>query len=234
MFSESLGAGSQAALVAQLVRGGVLGRTSYAAAAMQKTDRSIFCALGGPYEDVPQPIGHGQTISAPHMHAKALSLLEPVISKAARTNGYVSVLDVGTGSGYVLAALGRLCFLAGASSCKLIGLETVRDLADKAEKNIHTACPDLAKWMRIVVSDGWEGWAEDGPYDVIHVGASAEVFPEKLATQLANGGRMLVPVGSEFEQTYLKCDKDFNGEVSCESVASVLFVPLVHTPRREL
>ena len=225
-MSTSPGKGAHAGLVSSLVRQGIMGRTSFAAAAMQKVDRAGYCPFGDPYEDAPQPIGHGQTISAPHMHAHALALLEPAISAAAKTKSTVRVLDVGSGSGYVTAALARLALVSGAHAVHVTGVEVIEELVEQAKLSVFTADPDLASSVEFKKGDGWKGCPSDAPYDAIHVGAAAEKFPLIISEQLALGGRMIVPVGSGWDQTLVKCDKAEDG-LKCEPVTGVLFVPLV-------
>ena len=116
---------SQSGLVHHLVQTGMLRPGTLAAAAMLQVDRGQYTPMGSPYEDAPQSIGYGQTISAPHMHAQALTLVEGAVVDAARGKGRVRVLDVGCGSGYLTVALARLAQKAGAKEVKVVGVESV-------------------------------------------------------------------------------------------------------------
>jgi|APGre2960657373_1045057.scaffolds.fasta_scaffold91969_1 hypothetical protein len=117
-FASAPVAGSQARLVEALQRQGVVA-SARVAAAMRAVDRGRY---GGGYADHPSSIGHGQTISAPHMHAVALELLEPVLRRVEAAGGGVRVFDVGAGSGYLCAALAHL----GGPSATVVGVEKAR------------------------------------------------------------------------------------------------------------
>lgn len=136
---------------------------------------------------------------------------------------------MGSGSGYLTAALARLAKELGAAQVNVVGLESLKELAEQSVKNIHKDDPDLLKEAidTIIVQDGWYGWPDGAPYDAIHVGAAAEKLPEKLAEQLAEGGAMVVPIGDSSGQMFCRFTK-VNSEVQCEEVAAVRFVPLIH------
>jgi protein-L-isoaspartate(D-aspartate) O-methyltransferase len=173
-------------LIARLKENGIL--TSAAVeSAMLKVDRGDYSAdPTQAYVDTPLPIGLGQTISAPHMHAMALQLLEPVLVPGAR------VLDVGAGSGYLAACLAHLVGLKG----RVIGIEVLRPLVEKAIFNIrkHNAALLDSGRVTIKLGDGWSGDAQNAPFHAIHVGAAAEEVPKALVDQLREGGRMIIPL----------------------------------------
>ena len=218
---------SQSQLVKHLVDFHVLTRNSCAYTAMLQTDRAMYCPAGtiDPYGDHPESLGHFQTVSAPHMHALSLDLLSPAIETAANS-GIVRILDVGSGSGYLTAALARTAEAAGASDIKVTGLERIEALAQSSLQNIENDDPNLLNMIQIVVGDGWHGWSENAPYDAIHVGAAAETFPTILGEQLAEGGTMVVPVGGSGNQSFSRCQK-VNGKINCEEITEVDYVPLI-------
>ena len=176
------------------------------------------------YEDSPSSIGHGATISAPHMHAYAAEALAPFL----RMSG--SVLDVGSGSGYLAAVFHRMLAAAGADG-KVVGIDHIPQLVVQSEQNLAAdGLSDALKSdaIRLVCGDGRQGWAQGSPYRVIHVGAAAAEIPSKLVEQLAPGGRMFIPVedASGPGQHIWQVDKDSEGRVTQQEVMGVMYVPL--------
>jgi protein-L-isoaspartate(D-aspartate) O-methyltransferase len=161
------------------------------------------------YEDAPIPIGFGQTASQPSLQAYYLSLVRPTRND--------KVLEIGTGSGYLTALLAL-------SADRVYSVERVRDLSRRARK----ALDDMRlKNVALLVGDGSIGWRKYQPFDVIVVSASAPSVPSTLVDQLADGGRMLVPVGSRDSQDLLMVRRE-GGEVSEEVVrGDCSFVPLL-------
>lgn len=142
------------------------------------------------YQDMPLPIGFDETISAPHMHATCLELLQDQATGPAR------ILDVGSGSGYLTAAL---AVLAGESAF-VLGIEKHRELAERSLLNIQESNPELliGDHPRVKILAGnvlSEVLDEMDPFDVIHVGAAAPSIPRNLVDKLNPGGRMVIPVG---------------------------------------
>jgi protein-L-isoaspartate(D-aspartate) O-methyltransferase len=129
------------------------------------------------YEDRPLPIGFSQTISQPYMVARATELLRPQPQDRA--------LEIGAGCGYQAAVLSRLC-------ARVFGVEIVAELAARASLVLRTLGYDNAT---IDCFDGSAGWATNAPYDVILVSAGAPRIPSLLIDQLADRGRLVVPVG---------------------------------------
>jgi len=160
------------------------------------------------YEDVALPLGHGQTISRPGVHALHLQLV--------RLTGRERVLEVGTGSGFQTALLARLVR-------EVVSIEVVPELASLAlEKLLALEIENV----ELRIADGSAGWAERAPYDVILVGAAAPAVPEPLRDQLADGGRLLIPIGGDSGQDLLLIERngdDWNEDL----VESARFVPLV-------
>ncbi|KAG2498146.1 hypothetical protein HYH03_003904 [Edaphochlamys debaryana] len=182
---------AMAGLVNHLKQRGAL-RSPEVARIMTSVDRAAFLGMGYTgavaYEDHPLPIGFGQTISAPHMHATALELLRAHLKPGAR------VLDVGSGSGYLTACLGLMVQPGG----KVLGVEVVAPLADRSVGALRGVVPELMQDGTIRIESGnvLAGLlAAEEPFDAIHVGAAADPLPQELVAKLAPGGRMVVPVG---------------------------------------
>jgi protein-L-isoaspartate(D-aspartate) O-methyltransferase len=170
-----------------------LGRAGYAApgpvtAALAAVDRGWFTPSPRvAYLDQPVPLGYGATVSAPHMHAHALSALAPRLQPGA------AVLDVGAGSGYLIACLAVMVGPGGT----VVGVDHVPALVDAAERAVARARALVgANRMaptRLLVADGRLGAPDYGPYDCIHVGAAAPGRPDALLAQLKPGGLLYVP-----------------------------------------
>ncbi len=178
--------------------------------AMQTVPRHLFVPAEyrlSAYEDGPLPIGFGQTISQPYIVALMTNLLQ--------LRGDERVLEVGTGSGYQAAILGRL-------AREVHTVELLPELAEKATKLLKDLGADN---VHIHVGDGSLGWPESAPYAGILVAAAAPQAPQALLDQLADGGRLVVPVGGrglqELEMWERKGDR-----YEASNVLSVAFVPL--------
>jgi protein-L-isoaspartate(D-aspartate) O-methyltransferase len=160
------------------------------------------------YEDGPLPIGDGQTISQPYMVAVMTQLLE--------LRGDERVLELGTGSGYQAAVLSRLCKW-------VFTVERIPRLAERAK--IILAELGYAN-ISYLVSDGTWGWPSNAPFDGIIVTAGAPSTPAALLDQLAEGGRLVIPVGDRFTQTLKKLVKSRSG-TTVESHTECRFVDLI-------
>ena len=154
-----------------------------------KVDRGNYCDGNSCYVDSPSRIGEGQTISAPHMHSKALKYLEDKLYPGAK------ILDIGSGSGYLTAVFAYLVETDKTNDSKVIGIDIYPKLVEKSLNNINKMNQDLLKngKLDIIVGDGWEGYPEL-LFDAIHVGATAEELPIKLWRQLKPGGKMVIPI----------------------------------------
>ncbi|WP_184891071.1 protein-L-isoaspartate O-methyltransferase [Candidatus Cardinium hertigii] len=171
-----------------------------------------------PYADFPQQIGFGATISAPHMHALAIDLLEPVINEDSH------ILDVGSGSGYLAVCFAKMV----GSNGTVYGIDHIEDLVNCSKQNIRKNNADLldSKKLILILGDGRLGYPQGAPYDAIHVGAAPEEIPKALIDQLAIGGRMVIPVGLAGEQQFLQVDKISEKEVRKQVITAVNYVPL--------
>ncbi|EDO31562.1 predicted protein [Nematostella vectensis] len=188
--------------------------------AMRMVDRANYCHHN-PYNDSPQFIGYGVTISAPHMHAHALELLKDNIREGAK------VLDVGSGSGYLTAVMAIMVGKTG----KVVGIDHIQELVDMSRKNVLKGNANLLEENRLILvtGDGRKGYSQEGPYDAIHVGAAADPFPEELVKQLKPGGRILLPVGPDHGTQWLEqVDKDEEDNVKRKKLMRVRYVPLTN------
>lgn len=172
------------------------------------------------YEDRPLPIGYGQTISAPSIVAYMTELLDPDVGH--------SVLEVGAGSGYQAAVLAEIVAPEGESRGAwghVWSVERIRELAEYAKANLERT--GYSDRVTIVVGDGSRGYQAAAPYDRIIVTAAAPRVPGPLLNQLRPGGRMVVPVGSRYEQDLILVEKTPDGSVRTTVTIPVLFVPLL-------
>jgi protein-L-isoaspartate(D-aspartate) O-methyltransferase len=162
------------------------------------------------YGDSPLPIGHGQTISQPYIVALMTELARPSPSDR--------VLEVGTGSGYQAAVLSQLV-------ARVFSVELVDPLAQSAASTLRRL-----GYGNVTVrsGDGYLGWPDEAPFDIIIVTAAPEEVPAALLAQLKPGGRLIVPVGRVWDVQDLQLiEKDATGSVSTRSVIPVRFVPMV-------
>lgn len=161
------------------------------------------------YDNRPLPIGHGQTISQPYIVAAMTELLNLKESD--------SVLEVGTGSGYQAAVLGQLVK-------KVYTLEIIEPLGLKAKERLEALG---YKNIEVQIGDGYYGLKNKAPFDAIIVTAAAGQIPPPLLKQLKPGGRMVIPVGSQFYvQQLVLVKKDREGKVTLSQIIPVRFVPL--------
>lgn len=161
------------------------------------------------YDNRPLPIGYGQTISQPYIVAVMTDLLEPAPGCRA--------LEVGTGSGYQAAVLAKLCD-------KVYTIEIVEPLGKQAEARLARLGYEN---VEVRIGDGYYGWPEAAPFDVIVVTAVAGHIPPPLLKQLKSGGRMVLPVGTRFTtQQLVLVHKREDGRVTTRQMLPVAFVPL--------
>jgi len=172
-------------------------------------DRFVDEALAGEaYNDHPLPIGHKQTISQPYMVA--------LMTEALALTGDEKVLEIGTGSGYQTAILAQLAE-------KVYTVERIRVLMVKARTLLaELECNNVL----FKAYDGTLGWQEHAPYDAIMVTAGAPNIPEPLLDQLAEGGRLLIPIGDRSSQELMRITKK-NGKYLQENLGGCRFVNLI-------
>ena len=179
--------------------------------AVDLTPRHLFvpqAIVHRAYEDSALPIGSGQTISQPSVHARYLSEL--------RLTGHERALEIGTGSGYQTVLLSHLVE-------QVFSVERVRELLDKAREVIRRVD---ARNISLLLGDGTFGWREYAPYDVILVSAAAPDVPRPLFEQLAEGGRILIPLGGREDQMLTVATRR-GDTLQRRDITPVRFVPLV-------
>ncbi|GAA5939400.1 hypothetical protein JCM3775_001699 [Rhodotorula graminis] len=222
-------------LVDNLARAGLLS-TPRVIDAFKQVDRRYYVPhLSDAYVDSPAYLTHGATISAPHMHANAIENLEPFLQPGS------NVLDVGSGSGYLLGIFHALVSPGGT----VLGIEHIPALVKQAHENLD-ADPAVrgvvvregegeegSGRVRCVVADGREGaprgLVPEGGWQAIHVGAASPSLPPSLLSQLASPGRMFIPLGSSGpgeQQAVWQVDKDARGDVTRTRLYGVRYVPL--------
>jgi protein-L-isoaspartate(D-aspartate) O-methyltransferase len=160
------------------------------------------------YDDTPVPIGFGQTASQPSLQALYMQVLQ--LGPTDR------VLEIGTGSGYQTAVLAHL---AG----HVYSVERLRELSARARTVLDTL---RFTNIALLVGDGTIGWSRYAPYDAILVSAASPGVPQALLDQLADGGRMLIPVGDRNEQVLTLLEKR-DGGVERRDITACTFVPLL-------
>jgi protein-L-isoaspartate(D-aspartate) O-methyltransferase len=189
--------------------------------AMVRTRRHMFMPekyRTEAYRQTPMPIGHGQTISAPGVVALMTELLQPDSDDV--------VLEVGTGSGYQAAVLAHLVK-------HVYTIEIIPELAETARDTLKELGYDN---VTVKAGDGYRGWPEYAPFDGIIVTAAPTDVPEPLVQQLAEGGRMVIPVGEQWRAQQLYVMTRADGGLQKEAILPVQFVPMTgeaqdHTSR---
>jgi protein-L-isoaspartate(D-aspartate) O-methyltransferase len=164
------------------------------------------------YDDGPLPIGFGQTISQPYIVAHMTEVLEVSPSH--------KVLEIGTGSGYQAAVLSVLVH-------EVFTIEIIPELAHRAEVTLR----DLGRTnIHVRAGDGFAGWPEEAPFDRIIVTAAPQEIPRPLIDQLAPGGRLVVPVGAQYETQWVTIVEKTEAGVVERRTIPVQFVPFTRGP----
>src|SRR5215212_4439286 len=182
-------------------------------AAMRGVPREAFVEPGFEefaYDDSPLPIGEGQTISQPYIVA--------LMIQAAEIEPGDKVLEVGAGSGYAAAVIGRI-------ASKVVAIERQHELVEVARERMRRLGYDN---VEIVEGDGTKGWPQEAPYDAILAAASGSHVPQPLLDQLAPGGSLVMPVGGPgWVQQLVRVTKLDDGTLQHSDLGGVLFVPLI-------
>jgi protein-L-isoaspartate(D-aspartate) O-methyltransferase len=180
--------------------------------AMMKVPRHVFveeAMSAQAYSDSALPIGEKQTISQPYMVA--------LMTETLQLTGVEKVLEIGTGSGYQAAILATV-------ASRVYTIERIRPLALKARKALDSL--GLLN-VNLKIGDGSMGWEEEAPFDAIMVTAGAPSIPQTLVDQLGVGGRLVIPVGNQLEQTLVRVTKKDDGSIVREELIDCRFVKLV-------
>ncbi len=196
----------------QIVANGI--RNPQIIKAMLKVPRHLFVPeelIDRAYDDTPLPIGYNQTISQPFIVAYMTDLAKPSKNKNA--------LEIGTGSGYQAAVLAELID-------SVYSIEIIPELAKEAAERLSRL-----GYRNVVVrsGDGYNGWKEHAPYDIILVTAAGDHIPQPLLDQLSENGRLIMPVGSPSSAQYLYLAVKKNGKIERTRLAMVRFVPLLRS-----
>jgi len=180
-------------------------------AAMRKVPRHVFVPppySSLAYEDTPLPIGEGQTISQPYIVGYMTEVLA--------LNPADKALEIGTGSGYQAAILAEICD-------SVFTVEIYESLAGRARRVLDSLG---YRNIRVRQGDGYNGWPEHAPFDAILVTCAPAEVPPALEEQLAEGGRMIIPVGEKYTQ-FLHLLVKKNGKIIEHTVLPVRFVPMI-------
>jgi protein-L-isoaspartate(D-aspartate) O-methyltransferase len=186
-------------------------------AAMRKVPREEFVPpelRNASYGDHPLPIGYGQTISQPFVVAFMTEQIRPQPSDR--------IFEIGTGSGYQAAILAEL-------AAEVYSIEIIEPLAAQASQTLQRLG---YKNVHVKAGDGYKGWPEHAPFDAIIVTCAPDKIPPPLTEQLKENGRMIIPVGSGFDQELYLLEKK-NGELRHEAVLPVRFVPMTGEAERK-
>ncbi len=185
--------------------------------ALRRVERHLFVPsefATRAYNDSPLPIGYNQTISQPYIVA--------YMTEALNLESTDRVLEVGTGSGYQAAVLAEICDT-------VYTIEIVPELAERARNLLKVLNYDN---IRIRTGDGYQGWPEYSPFDAIIVTCSPTHVPEPLVDQLVEGGKMIIPVGEQYNQSLVLLEKR-GGRLNRRNVLPVRFVPMVDENQHE-
>jgi protein-L-isoaspartate(D-aspartate) O-methyltransferase len=212
---DTSGARARERMVAEQIEGRDV-RDPRTLAAMRKVPRHLFVPPGSEadaYADHPLPIGHGQTISQPYIVG--------FMTEALGLRGGETVLEVGTGSGYQSAVLSEI-------AARVFTIEIVAPLAEEAALRLKRL-----GYLNVSVraGDGYRGWPEKAPFDAIVVTAAAPRIPDPLKEQLKDGGRLVLPVGDEYQELIVVSRRGTSFEE--RRILPVRFVPMTGEVRKK-
>lgn len=199
-------------------------------AIMKKINRKHFLMPNTPLIDRPSGLILNQTISAPHIHGKALEILMPNCVPGNR------VLDIGCGSGYLTACFCELLKVNSNPNSMVVGIDIFSGLTDLSLSNMkkhyikylpkYYGGKNLYDNVKILCANGWSGYVPHAKYDVIHVGAAPDILPIQLIKQLNDNGIMIIPI----KNSYRIIKKNRNGKYFQSDLVNVRFVPLIEKP----
>ncbi|GIV38173.1 MAG: hypothetical protein KatS3mg032_2552 [Cyclobacteriaceae bacterium] len=206
--AQNLSAARERMIQQQLINRGI--RSRAVLDAMRKVERHRFVPAGlqhEAYNDYPLPIGEGQTISQPYIVA--------FMTEALNLKPTDKVLEIGTGSGYQAAVLAEICReVYTIEIAESLGLRAQQILKELGYTRVH-----------VRIADGYYGWPEAAPFDAIIVTCSPANVPKPLEEQLAEGGRMIIPVGEDHVQELVLITRQ-NGKLKRQHRLPVRFVPM--------
>ncbi len=202
-------------LIMELRRGGIA--DARVLGALERIPRELFVPAtfaDQAYENIALPIGRGQTVSQPLVVARMTEALE--------IGARHKVLEIGTGSGYQAAVLAQLV-------AEVYTIEIIEDLANQAAAILkRLGCTNV----HVRAGDGFQGWPQAAPFDAIIVTCAPEKVPQPLVDQLKEGGRMIIPVGSAWNQELMLLHKH-GGKLEQQAVLPVRFVPMTGEAARK-
>jgi protein-L-isoaspartate(D-aspartate) O-methyltransferase len=203
-------------LISKLTEYGYI-KTEKVRNAMLKVPREEFLPIESKqfaYVDQPLPIGHGQTISAPHMVA--------MICEELSLQDEMKVLEIGTGLGYNAAVVAEIVGEKG----HVFSIERIKNLARAANENLERT--SYSNIVKVIVGDGTMGYKKEAPYDRIYATASAPSVPDPLKKQLIIGGKLITPIGSDHYFQELICiTRTTEHEFKSIKLGGVAFVPMI-------
>lgn len=202
-------------LVERLFKQGYI-RTKKVKNAMLKIPREEFMPpenSSHAYLDRPFPIGKGQTISAPHMVA--------IIAEKLELEEGMNVLEIGTGWGYNAAVVAEIVGKKG----HVYTIERIKPLAENARENLEKT--GYSNVVTVIEGDGTLGYPDEAPYDRIYGTASAPKIPEPLKEQLKIGGKLIVPMGSDYFQELISVLRISDDDYQIQNLGGVIFVPMI-------
>jgi protein-L-isoaspartate(D-aspartate) O-methyltransferase len=201
-------------MVRRLIESGII-RSAPVAQAMESVERHLFLPsnmVGQAYLDTPLQIGEGQTISAPHMVA--------MMAEGLDLKPGLRVLEVGGGSGYHAAVMAEMVRPDG----KVYSMERIPSLVESARRNLKVA--GYEGLVEVIEGDGTRGLPDHAPFDRISIAAAAPYVPDPLKQQLAEGGKMLIPVGGLWYQELTLVERKGGNYVE-KNLGGCVFVPLI-------